>query len=170
MPDPDAPRSGVGSAYLLSPKANVIVTPLSTESVQWELYANYGQGFHSNDVRGVFTSQPVSPLVRANGGEVGTRTRLFNRWDFAATGWLLDLTNETVWSGDEGTTSVSPATRRYGAELETRFELTSWLAADLDVTFTRAQYVNGRAGARCPSTPWRSPPAPATTPGPEEKA
>lgn len=157
-PDPDAPRSGVGSAYLLSPKANVIVTPLSTEVVQWELYANYGQGFHSNDVRGVFTAQPVSPLVRANGGEVGTRARLFERWDLAATGWLLDLGSETVWSGDEGTTSVSGATRRFGVELETRFEITSWLAADLDVTFTRSQFstdgANGGGLALAPQQTW----------------
>ena len=36
---------------------------------------------------------------------------------------------------------------RYGVELETRFELTKWLAADLDVTFTRAQFVGDDSSA-----------------------
>ncbi len=157
-PAAEAPRSGVGSAYLLSPKANLIITPVSNEIVQWDLYGNYGQGFHSNDVRGVFTSQPVSPLAKANGGELGTRARFFERWDLAATGWLLDLASETVWSGDAGTTEVSDATRRYGVELETRFEITSWLAADLDVTFTRSQFStdgsNGGGLALAPQQTW----------------
>ena len=158
VPNPEAPGSGVGSAYQLSPKANLIVTPISNETVQWDLYVNYGHGFHSNDVRGVFSPQPVNPLTRAIGEELGTRARLFDRWDVAATGWRLELANETVWSGDEGTTEVSGATLRYGVELETRFELTKWLAADLDVTFTHSQFStdgsNGGGLALAPQQTW----------------
>ena len=139
-PNPAAPTSGVGSAYQLSPKANLVVTPISSETLQWDLYANYGHGFHSNDVRGAFSTKAVNPLTRAIGEELGTRARFFDRWDVGATGWRMELENETVWSGDEGTTGVSEATLRYGLELETRFELTKWLAADLDVTFTRSQF------------------------------
>jgi hypothetical protein len=153
-----ASGSGVGSAYQLSPKANLIVTPISTATVQWELYVNYGHGFHSNDVRGAFSAQPVTPLTRAIGAELGTRARLFERWDLAATGWRLELANETVWSGDDGTTAVSGATLRYGLELETRFELTKWLAADLDVTFTHSQFstdgANGGGLALAPQQTW----------------
>jgi len=43
--------------------------------------------------------------------------------------WQLDLDNETVWDGDNGTTAVSGATTRRGVEFETRYEFTSWLAA-----------------------------------------
>ena len=103
-------RAGTGSAYQLSPKLNLILTPLSTQAVQWDVYLNYGHGFHSNDVRGAFASPSVTPLTRAIGGEVGTRARLFDRWDVAVTGWRLGLANETVWIGDEGTTEVSDAT------------------------------------------------------------
>ena len=158
VPNPEAPGSGVGSAYQLSPKANLIVTPISNETVQWDLYLNYGHGLHSNDVRGAFSPQPVNPLTRAIGEEVGTRARFFDRWDVAATGWRLDLANETVWSGDEGTTEVSDATLRYGVELETRFELTRWLAADLDLTFTHSQFStdgsNGGGLALAPQQTW----------------
>ncbi len=153
-----APGSGVGSAYQLSPKANLIVTPMSTDAVQWDVFVNYGHGFHSNDVRGVFSSPSVTPLVRAIGEELGSRARLFDRWDVAATGWRLELANETVWNGDEGTTSVSGATLRYGVELETRFEFTRWLAADLDVTFTHSQFStdqsNGGGLALAPQQTW----------------
>ena len=150
--------SGVGSAYQLSPKVNVIVSPLSNALVQWDFFANYGHGFHSNDVRGAFSADAVTPLTRAIGGEVGTRARLFDRWDLAASGWRLQLGNETVWIGDEGTTEVGDATLRYGVELDTRFELTKWLAADLDVTFTRSQFStdgsNGGGLALAPQQTW----------------
>ncbi|MFO0600342.1 MAG: TonB family protein [Myxococcaceae bacterium] len=145
---------GVGSAFQVSPKLNVVVSPVQTETVQWDLFANYGHGFHSNDVRGAFATPKVTPLTRAIGGEIGTRARLFDRWDLAATGWRMSLGNETVWSGDEGTTSVSGATRRYGLELETRFELFKWLAADLDVTFTKAEFVGGGVVPLAPLQTW----------------
>lgn len=138
--DPAAPRSGVDAAHQFSPKASLIVTPLQTKPAEFDVYANYGHGFHSNDVRGVFTTPAVSPLTRAIGAEFGSRARLFQRWDVAAALWQLDLDNETVWIGDEGTTEVAGATTRKGLEIETRYELTSWLAADLDVTFTKSAF------------------------------
>ena len=120
----EAPLSGVDAAQQFSPKGSLIVSPLEG----LDLFANYGHGFHSNDVRGAFSTPRVNPLTRAVGVEVGARTRLFERWDLAATIWQLDLDDETVWAGDEGTTEVSDATRRRGLEFETRYELTPWLA------------------------------------------
>jgi hypothetical protein len=89
---------------------------------------------------------------------LGARARLLQRWDLAAALWRLDLDHETVWSGDEGTTQVSGATTRKGVEIETRFELTSWLAADLDVTFTKSAFRenagNGNGLALAPKQTW----------------
>src|SRR5262249_30286543 len=63
--------------------------------------------------------------------------------------------SETVWSGDEGTTAVAGATTRQGIEVETRYELTSWLAADLDVTFTKSAFVDNAGGlALAPRRTW----------------
>jgi hypothetical protein len=53
---------------------------------------------------------------------------------------MLDLASETVWNGDDGTTSASDPTNRYGLELETRLELTKWLAADFDLTLTHSAF------------------------------
>ncbi len=136
--------SGIGGASQFSPKASLTLAPIHGEGTQLELYFNYGHGFHSNDVRGSFAESPISPLTRAIGGEVGARARLFNRWDLAAAVWRLELANETVWVGDEGTTTVNGATHRFGVEFENRFELTPWLNADLDLTLTRARYANDK--------------------------
>ncbi len=156
--DPTNPKSGADGAHQFSPKASLIVSPLAKQDAQVDIYANYGNGFHSNDVRGVFATPSVSPLTRAIGEEIGARSRLFDRWDFGAAFWRLTLDNETVWNGDDGTTSVSDATLRYGVELETRFELTKWLAADGDVTFSHSQFStdkeNGGGLALAPKQTW----------------
>ena len=156
--DPAAPTAGIGGAHQFSPKANLIVTPLQAEQAQVDLYVNYGHGFHTNDVRGAFAQPSVTPITRAIGSEAGGRARLWNRWDLAAAFWQLDLANETVWSGDGGTTAVSGATNRRGVELETRYEFTPWLAADLDLTFTKSQFStdreNGGGLALAPKQTW----------------
>jgi outer membrane receptor protein involved in Fe transport len=156
--DPQNPHSGVDGADQISPKASLILTPLQRNNAQVELYANWGNGLHSNDVRGAFTTPAVTPLTRAIGEEVGGRTRLFDTLDFASAFWLLDLKSETVWNGDDGTTAVSDPTRRYGVELEARYEIFPWLALDGAVTFTRSQFTtdreNGGGLALAPKQTW----------------
>ncbi|HSO40285.1 MAG TPA: TonB family protein, partial [Labilithrix sp.] len=138
--DPAAPKSGSDSAHQLSPKTSLVVSPLDGPQAQLDVYVNYGHGFHSNDVRGAFSSPAVSPLTRAIGSEIGARTRLFDRLDLATAFWQLDLKNETVWNGDDGTTGVSDGTNRHGIEVEGRYEITKWLSVDGDVTFTKSQF------------------------------
>ncbi len=156
--DPTNPRSGVGGAHQFSPKASLAVTPLDRKDAELDVYLNWGHGFHSNDVRGVFANPSVTPLTRAVGEEVGARTRLWQRLDLAAAGWLLDLDSETTWGGDDGTTNVGPATRRYGVELEGRYELTPWLAVDGAITFTHSRFTsdheNGGGLALAPKQTW----------------
>ena len=151
-------NGGVGAAHQWSPKTSLAVTPIDRPKATLDFYLNYGHGFHSNDVRGVFAQCPVTPLTRAVGEEIGTRARLWGRWDLAAALWQLDLDNETVWDGDNGTTAVSGATTRRGVEFETRYEFTSWLAADLDLTYTHSQFSkdseNGGGLALAPKTTW----------------
>jgi len=156
--DPASPQSGVDGAHQLSPKASLIVTPLARSGAELDVYLNYGHGFHSNDVRGVFAQPAVTPLARARGEELGARARLMERWDLAAALWQLDLASETVWNGDDGTTGVSGPTTRKGVELETRYEVTPWLAADLALSFTRSRFTtdmeNGGGLALAPRQTW----------------
>jgi outer membrane receptor protein involved in Fe transport len=134
----DERSSGARSAAIVSPKASVILSPLE----ETELYLNFGLGFHSNDARGVVrTIDPVSPLTRAIGAELGFRTQLFERLDLAGSAFLLDLESEIVWVGDEGTTEARGPTRRIGLEGEVRLEVLSWLFADLDATVSKGTFV-----------------------------
>ena len=131
---------GVGAATQFSPKASLVVTSLKTAPLTIDTFANYGHGFHSNDVRGAFATPAVTPLARAVGSEVGARARIFRQLDLTAALWQLDLETETVWSGDEGTTDVSGSTHREGVELDARYQPFTWLTADAGVTFTRSRY------------------------------
>lgn len=149
---PDTKSSGVEQAARVSPKASLVLTPLPGTDV----YLNYGHGFHSNDARGVVRlPEPVTPLTRARGYELGARTRLFERVDVAGSVFRLDLDSELVWVGDEGTTEGRGATRREGLEAEARLKVLPWLFADADVTVSRATYVqnagNGDAVALAPT-------------------
>lgn len=156
--DPQNPHSGVDGAQQISPKASAILSPLRSRDALLDFYINWGNGFHTNDVRGVFTTPSVTPITRAVGEEVGARTRLFEKLDFATALWMLDLDNETTWNGDDGTTNVSPATHRYGVEFEGRYEFTPWLAVDGALTFTHSQFStdneNGGGLALAPKQTW----------------
>jgi outer membrane receptor protein involved in Fe transport len=145
------PISGTDVSGLASPKVNLVLGPWH----QTDLYLNYGNGFHSNDARAVvLTGQ--SGLVPANGYEIGSRTRQFNRLDAAAALWLIDLKNELVFSGDSGNVDaqVNPVTgnfvptgpsRRWGIDFETRYQFTSWLFADYDMTYADPRFKDGGA-------------------------
>ena len=85
-----AANSGHSTAGILSPKAAIAWTPFR----QIELYADYGEGFHSNDGRGTTitvdpsTGDPagkVDALVKARGYEVGARARPIDGLTLTAT-------------------------------------------------------------------------------------
>lgn len=121
---------------VVTPKANIIISPSSTT----DLFLNFGGGFHSNDARAVVSNKADKTLPRAWGAEVGFRTQMFGAIDFAVAFWGLDLDNELVYVGDEGTTEPSGRTRRLGIDIETRARIASWLYSDLDVTLSRGRF------------------------------
>ncbi len=144
-------ESGQEFATELSPKMSVVVSPTKTTDV----YLNSGFGFHSNDARAlVRETNAGTPLTQATGYEVGARTTLMQRVDLASSLWLLDLSQETVWVGDEGVTEARGATRRFGVEVEARVRLLDWLTADGDLTVSRARFVDAPEGEdRIPLAP-----------------
>ena len=116
-------NSGSAKDHITSPKLSLVFGPWA----ETEFFINAGRGFHENDARGttitvdpvdgVTAADPVRPMVRANGAEIGMRTGLLPYTQLAITAWALDLDSELIYVGDAGATEASRATERHGVEL-----------------------------------------------------
>jgi hypothetical protein len=139
---------------IVNPKASLILSPFVNKNTVWrntEFFLNFGMGYHSNDARDA-VQRGGTPLSRSTGGELGVRTNLWERLDMAASLWLLDLNSELVFVGDEGTTEASGPTRRWGIDFEARYQVLSWLMADLDLTYSDPRFrVSGEAVPLAPT-------------------
>jgi outer membrane receptor protein involved in Fe transport len=152
----NALNSGNGSDALISPKVGAVFGPWSGT----ELYANAGMGFHSNDARGAVIRvdpasgdavDPVTPLVRAKGAEIGVRTVRVRGLQSTAALWYLGLDSELLFVGDAGTTEAGRPSRRIGIEWANYARLAPWLTLDADLAFTRARFTDDDpAGTRIP--------------------
>jgi hypothetical protein len=138
-------NSGDGSAGLVSPKAGAVFGPWA----RTEVYANAGMGFHSNDARGAVIrvepatgdpAEPVTPLVRGRGAEVGIRTVRIRGLQSTVALWYLGLDSELLFVGDAGTTVAGRPSHRVGIEWTNYARLTPWLAVDGDLALSRARF------------------------------
>ena len=138
-------NSGRGTDTIVSPKLGVVFGPWAGT----EFYVNAGRGFHSNDARGaVITVDPktrrpcdrVTPLVRANGAEVGVRTVRVKGLQSTLSVWYLGLASELLFVGDAGTTEAGRPSRRVGVEWTNYARLSPWLTVDGDFSFSRARF------------------------------
>jgi outer membrane receptor protein involved in Fe transport len=140
----DPVNSGAATAGLVSPKGGVTVGPWRAT----EFYVNAGEGFHSNDARGVLAVRdpsgapitPVTPLVKAKGAEVGVRTVAAPHLQSTLTVWMLRLDSELTWDGDTFGSIPSPASKRNGVEFTNYYSPTRWLNFDADVSWSQARY------------------------------
>jgi hypothetical protein len=149
--DSDPANSGKRSAAILSPKLNLVLGPWD----KTEFYVDAGDGFHSNDARGTVehvdpqdgqATQPVTPLVRAEGVEFGVRSSFLPGLVSTLSVWGLDLASELTFDGDTGETDPSGPTRRYGIEFANFYRVSPWLAVDCDAAFTHARYLQETNG------------------------
>ena len=143
-------NSGKVNASIASPKVALIFGPWA----KTEYYFNVGYGFHSNDARGTTIKvnpdfrdpayltavDPVTPLVRAKGYEVGLRNATIPNLQTSIALWRLDLASELVFAGDAGTTEPSFPSRRNGIEWANYWTPRSWLTVDADLAVSRARY------------------------------
>jgi len=151
-------RSGLGRPdgherdAVLLPKANLILRPFGADGLwpcelgpvrDFELFLDYGRGYHSNDARDVVANPRAATLPTANGWEVGARTRFFDRLDVAAAYWWLNLQREFVFVGDVGDTEVRPRSRRQGVEVAAELELLEWLFWQGSLGYSSGEFTNG---------------------------
>jgi TonB family protein len=146
--------SGTVGAGQLSPKANAVVTPWEG----WDVFANYGRGFHTNDARTLFPvaihaavdgtttvttlGNPPALIAAADAYEIGTTLRPFDGLSLSVVGFLIDLTSEITIDGDTASTSPSGSTRRFGFELTGRYNLDDRIYADVSFTAAHSRYTD----------------------------
>ncbi len=102
-------------------------------------YLTSGFGFHSNDARVVVAQQGNEILPRALGADLGAIFKPAPSFLFNVAAWYLHLDQEFVYVGDKGIVEPGGKTRRFGADLSTRFQVFRHLFADLDITYSNAR-------------------------------
>jgi hypothetical protein len=147
----DLPQnSGERSDSIVSPKLSVVLGPWADT----ELFVNGGSGFHSNDARGTTTrvdpktgeaAEPVDPLVRTRGYELGARSKLAQGLTASMSLWALRQDSELLFVGDAGTTEPSRPSKRKGVELLVQYLPLPWIATDLAYARTKARFDGGEA-------------------------
>ena len=126
----------------VSPKVGVAYTV----SDNVELYGNWGEGFHSNDARGVVNPDvPLDGLAPGTGYEAGAR---FEIGTVKLTGayWWLNLDSELIFVGDSNSVEPRGSSRREGYELTAFWQPLDWLGIDAVYTGSRARYVDNPDG------------------------
>jgi len=130
--------SGYSGAQLASPKATVVVTPIK----ELDLFANYGRGFHSNDIRTVAEGSATTLLSPATGYEVGTTIRPLKGLTLSAVAFLIDIASELTIDGDTASTTPTGPVRRYGGEFTGRYEFREHFFLNAALTVTHARYTD----------------------------
>ncbi|HEY1304344.1 MAG TPA: TonB-dependent receptor [Vicinamibacterales bacterium] len=140
----DARNGGTATAGIISPKGTITLGPWRST----EFYVNAGTGFHSNSALGTTLrydingnpAEPVTPLVRAKGAEVGVRTVVVPHLQSTLSLWTLRLGSELIYNGDIGATEPGPASKRYGVEFANYYSPKRWLVFDGDVSWSQARF------------------------------
>jgi hypothetical protein len=139
-----AANTGRTRDHITSPSLNIALGPWRDT----ELYANIGNGFHSNDARGTTTTidpktgdatARVPGLVRSQGMELGLRTEIIPQMQTAVSLYRLDFDSELTFVGDAGTTEAGRPSRRTGIEFSNYYKAARWLSIDFDAAFARAR-------------------------------
>ena len=125
-----------------SPKLGLAYTPLEN----LEFYANWGEGFHSNDARGVVnTVDPVPGISKGTGYELGGRLTL-GEFKFTLANWWLDQDSELIFVGDSNSVEPKGESERDGYEITLFYSPVDWFALDASFAASEARYVNNPDG------------------------
>ena len=142
-----AANSGSKTAGIASPKLNLIFGPWR----RTEYFVSAGDGFHSNDARGVVISvdpKTLAPaarspaLVRSRGAELGVRSEWVPQLQSSLALWRLALDSELVFAGDAGSTEASRPSLRRGVEWSNRYRPRPWLLVDADLSASKARFTD----------------------------
>ncbi|MFM9438413.1 outer membrane receptor protein involved in Fe transport [Janthinobacterium sp. CG_23.3] len=141
-------NGGKVGAGQTSPKLGLVLRPSGARG-DTEFYANWGYGFHSNDVRGATSAthpadgspaEKLSLFAKSNGAELGLRSKPLAGWNTSLSLWRMSAASELVFVGDEGVTEARGASRRHGLEWSNYFAPTSAVNIDADLAWSHARF------------------------------
>ena len=153
----DVRNSGVQHASLASPKLSIALGPWK----HFELHANAGYSFHSNDARGTTLrfdpasgepAAPAVPLARSRGVELGLKSTAAPGLTSGLALWALQSDSELVFVGDAGGTEPAGASRRVGFEWTNYWRPRPWLTIDADLALSRARLRDAGSADRIPNS------------------
>jgi len=134
----DSPDNAQGnkSDHQFSPKLGAAYTL----NKYVELYGNWGQGFHSNDGRGVLNKQtPINGLATGTGYETGARFEV-GTFKVSVAYWWLNLSSELIFVGDSNSVEPRGSSQRRGYEITAFWRPIDWLGIDAVYTGSHARY------------------------------
>ena len=140
-----SPSRETADAMILSPKVNLSYR----HNKQWQTYLKASVGFHSNDARtAILSATDVSGdiLPAARGVDLGTTWKPTDEMMIDACLWILDMSQEFVYVGDEGIVEPSGHTFRRGLDLSVRRSISHHWYIDGDFNYTIARAVDEPEG------------------------
>lgn len=135
--------SGYNYQTAFSPKVNFIYSPKQ----HYQFFANFGNGFHSNDARST-VQQTDHQLPLSVGGELGTLLHFGKKIVISAALWTMNLENELVYVGDDGTTENKGSSRRTGIDFSGRYQIIPTLFFDIDFNVSENVFTTSLFGEK----------------------
>jgi len=154
-------NTGAATGNLAQPKGALIFQPVEST----ELYLSAGRGFHSDDLRGVTSSQVQgingAPLIaHQTGEEVGIRQEITSAFTATLALYSLDAQSETTYDPDVGVDGAGPGSRRRGFELNLTYQALRWLEFYGSYSYNHARFTTpyddgtGHVGEFLPNAPF----------------
>lgn len=134
-----------GSVQAASPRVQLVASP----HLDWELFAAYGRGFRSPDARA--RAARGADVTVADNVEAGARWTPSRGFSAGLAIFGVAIERELIFDHAAAVTLEQGATRRYGGELDARWDVLSWLRIDGDLALARARFVD--SGADVPNAP-----------------
>lgn len=155
--------TGVSAQSVFSPKLNFIISPIKNLDIYLNFGQGFhsndardavigtrveelsntwkSEGLSDSQINTKLMKYNFDPAMRNTGtlpkataGEIGIKSRLFNKLHLSCAAWYLYLDREFVYSGDGGMAELSDPTQRLGIDAEARMAILPWLWADVDIS------------------------------------
>jgi hypothetical protein len=102
--------------------------------------------FNRSNVQCSKLRQSLKGEAKPHGAEFGIRTNFIPKLNSTFALWWLQSSQEQVFSGHDGTTTVKGRSQRYGIEWSNYYKPTDWLTLDADLALNSACYAVNPTG------------------------